>query len=136
MKIKLNNADALEIAKSIKGGWLDMSKVSMFQQLIQGYNPARVVTNAQLEHYLNSLYKGWGYTPTSQEEIEEMLMQIPDELRDRWADLIQDGTIYREMVKSVFMGLCALQGLGGTFSNKEPDFSFMRKNLNSPEKNI
>ena len=43
---------------------------------------------------------------------------------EKWRQQIEDGSIYRRLVKDTFIGLVAVRALGGTFTDKEPDFSF------------
>lgn len=126
MKVRLDSKDVLEIAKSLKCGWLDMDKISIFQRLIQGYNPPKLITNKELEFYLDNLQKGWGYTPTDSKQMKATLMQeLPDELKEKWGEQIKDGSLYRNLIKEAFWGLVAIKGLGGTFTNQVGDFSFM-----------
>lgn len=128
MKVKLESKDVAEIAKSLKNGWLDMGKVAVFQRLIKGYNPPKAITKQEIDYYLDCLQKGWGYIPTTQKEIEQTMREsLPDDLKAEWIDQINDGSIYRNLVKEAFLGLCALKGLGGTFTRIEGDFSFMEK---------
>lgn len=128
MKVKLENKDVLEIAKSLKSGWLDMDKVAVFQRLVKGYNPPKAITKQELNYYLDCLQKGWGYIPTNQKEIEQIMLEgLPDELITEWQDQINDGIIYRTLVKEAFWGMCALRGLGGTYTEIEGDFSFMEQ---------
>ncbi len=128
MKVRLESKDVLEIAKSLKSGWLDMGKVAVFQRLIKGYNPPKAITNKELCYYLDCLQKGWGYIPTDQEAIQQtMLENLPDDLKAEWIEQINEGSIYRNLIKEAFLGLCALKGLGGTFTDQEGDFSFMEQ---------
>ena len=128
MKVKLDNKDVLEIAKSLKNGWLDMGKVAVFQRLIKGYNPPKAITNKELDYYLSCLKNGWGYIPTEQKQIEQTMLEgLPNELLAEWHDDIKSGIIYKTLVKEVFLGLVALKGLGGAFINQQGDFSFMEK---------
>ena len=39
MKIKLDSKDVLELAKSFKSGWLDVSNIATFHRFDRGYNP-------------------------------------------------------------------------------------------------
>lgn len=126
MKVKLDSKDVLEITKSLKSGWLDMGKVAVFQRLIKNYNPPKEITDSELNYYLDCLQKGWGYKPTDSKEIKQtMLQELPNDLKDEWINEITDGSLYREMVKDAFMGLCAIKGLGGDFTDTGGDFSFM-----------
>lgn len=45
-------------------------------------------------------------------------------LLEKWKDRIEDGQVYKRMVKDAFLGMVAVRALGGTFTDKEPDFSF------------
>ena len=54
MRIKLSSVDILEITKALKGGWLDMDKVTSFKTLLDGYNPPKQITQRQMHYYLNS----------------------------------------------------------------------------------
>ena len=53
-----------------------------------------------------------------------MLQGLGGDLLEKWKRQIDDGNIYRRMVKEAFIGLVAIKALGGTFTDKEPDFSF------------
>ena len=44
MRIKLSSVDILEITKALKGGWLDMDKVTGLKTLLDGYNPPKQIT--------------------------------------------------------------------------------------------
>lgn len=128
MKVRLESKDVAEIAKSLKSGWLDMGKVAVFQRLIKGYNPPKAITKQELDYYLDCLKKGWGYIPTDQENLQQtMLENLPDDLKAEWIEQINEGSIYRNLIKEAFLGLCALKGLGGTFTDQEGDFSFMEQ---------
>lgn len=125
MKVKLNSRDVLEIAKALKCGWLDMGKISTFQSLLDGYNPPKEIKKKELDYYLDCLYKGWGYIPTDQKQIKEVMLQgLDDDLLGRWGKCIEDGIVYKRMVKDAFLGMVAVRALGGTFTDKKPDFSF------------
>ena len=128
MEIKLNSLDVVQIAKALKCGWLDLDKIESFKNLIEGYNPPKEITREELSYYLDCLYKGWGYIPTDKEEIKKaMLQDFNSKQLEKWGNRIEDGSIYKELVKSAFLGLVAVKGLGGRFDDVEPDFSFMDK---------
>lgn len=125
MKIKLNSVDVLQIAKALKCGWLDTDKIESFKSLVEGYNPPKEIKKQELSYYLDCLYKGWGYVPTDQKEIQEMMMKDFDsDLLDKWQRQIDDGSIYKRMIRDAFLGMVAIRALGGTFIDKKPDFSF------------
>lgn len=125
MKIKVNSKDVLEIAKALKCGWLDTSKIESFKTLLEGYNPHREIKRDELNYYLDCLYKGWGYIPTDRRQIEEMMLQGLDaDLLEKWEKHIEDGSVYKRMVKEAFLGMVAIRALGGAFMEIEPDFSF------------
>ena len=125
MKIRLSSVDVLQIAKALKCGWLDTDKIESFKSLVEGYNPPKEIKKQELSYYLDCLYKGWGYVTTEQKEIQEMMMKDFDcDLLDKWQRQIDDGSIYKRMVKDAFLGIVAIRALGGTFTDKEPDFSF------------
>lgn len=131
MKIKLDSKDVLEITRAIKGGWLDMGKVEAFKHLLKAYNPPKAITDKELNYYLDSLNKGCGYTPTSLVDInQKMFNELPAEVLEEWRDQIADGSIYREVVKSAYLGMIAINGLGGTYADKEPDYSFIESDVN------
>ena len=126
MKIKLSSVDVLQIAKALKCGWLDTDKIASFKSLVDGYNPPKEVSEGELMHYLDCLYKGWGYEPTAWEQVKEKMLQGFDgDLLERWRRQIEDGSLYRRMVKEAFVGLIATKALGGTFMDKEPYFGFV-----------
>ena len=125
MKMKLNSLDVLQIAKALKCGWLDTDKIASFKSLVDGYNPPKEISRKELSYYLDCLYKGWGYEPTEWEQVKEKMLQgLDGDLLEKWKRQIDDGSIYRCMVKEAFIGLVAIKALGGTFTDKEPDFSF------------
>lgn len=128
MVIKLNNIDVLQIAKALKSGWLDLSKIESFKSLIDGYNPPKKITRDEMDYYLDCLYKGWGYVPTDKEQIKTAMLQgLDGELLEKWQDRIEDDSLYRQMIKYAFVGLLAIKGLGGSFEDVEPNFSFTEK---------
>lgn len=125
MKVKVNSKDVLEIAKALKCGWIDMDKIASFKSLLDGYNPPRQIKQDELSYYLDCLYKGWGYTPTNKERVNETMLQGLDaDLLEKWEKRIEDGSVYKRMVKEAFWGMVAIRALGGTFTDIEPDFSF------------
>lgn len=125
MKIRLSSVDVLQIAKALKCGWLDTDKIESFKSLVEGYNPPKEIKKQELSYYLDCLYKGWGYVPTEQKVIQEMMMKgFDSDLLDKWQQQIDNGSIYKGMVKDAFLGMVAIKALGGTFIDKEPDFSF------------
>lgn len=128
MKIKLSSVDTLQMAKAIKSGWLDTDKVEALRQLVEGYNPPREVGSEEFHYYLDCLNDGWGYTPTSIEEAREaMLNTLEADLLEKWRQRIDDYSVYKRMVKEAFTGLVAIRALGGMFTDKEADFSFINK---------
>lgn len=58
MKVKVDSKDVLEIAKALKCGWLDLNKIEMFKNLLDGYNPPKTIKKKELDYYLDCLYKG------------------------------------------------------------------------------
>lgn len=54
-----------------------------------------------------------------------MLQGLDGDLLEKWRRQIEDGSIYSRFVKDAFIGLVAIKALGGTFTDKEPDFGFM-----------
>ena len=126
MEVMLNSVDVLQIAKALKSGWLDLSKIESLKSLVDGYNPPKRVTGNELEYYLNCLYKGWGYIPTDKDKIKKALLQgLDGKLLEKWQSYIEDESVYRQFVKSAFIGLLAIKGLGGCFEDVEPNFSFI-----------
>jgi hypothetical protein len=96
MKVKLSSKDVLEIAKALKCGWLDMGKITSFQSLLDGYNPPKEIRRDELNYYLDCLHKGWGYTPTSKEQVNETMLQGLDaDLLEKWKKRIEDGSVYK-----------------------------------------
>lgn len=124
----MNSKDVLEIAKALKCGWLDMEKIASFQSLLDGYNPPKEIKEEEIDYYLECLYQGWGYRPTDKETIKEAILQdLHGELLEKWGNHIKNDSVYKRMVKEAFLGMVAIRGLGGTFSEKEPDFSFTNR---------
>ena len=94
MRIKLSSVDILEITKALKGGWLDMDKVTSFKTLLDGYNPPKQITQRQMHYYCKCLYKGLGYTPTDEATINKiMLSELPANLKEKWERGINDGSV-------------------------------------------
>lgn len=128
MRIKLSSSEILEIAKALKGGWLDMDKIRGFKSLLDGYNPPKEIDKFQMLYFLDCLYSGLGYTPTDEATIKKKLMaEIPTDLKDKWGDSIEDGSLYKMLVRDAFFGMVAIAALGGCFEQKEADLSFCEK---------
>lgn len=128
MKIKLSSVDTLQMAKAIKSGWLDTDKVEALRQLVEGYNPPRAIGSAEFHYYLDYLLDGWGYEPTDIETAREaMLSTLEADMLEKWQQRIDDYSVYKRLVKEAFVGLVAIRALGGTFTDKEADFSFLNK---------
>lgn len=126
MEVKLNSIDVLQIAKALKSGWLDLSNIESFKSLVDGYNPPKRVTRNELDYYLDCLFKGWGYRPTSKEQIKQAMLQgLDGEMLEKWRCYIENDSVYREFVKSAFIGLLAVKALGGSFEDVGQDFSFI-----------
>lgn len=126
MIIKLSSIDILQISKALKSGRLDLDKIDTFKSLVEGYNPPKTITDKELSYYLECLYKGYGYIPTPRREIEaKLLSELNREQLEKWKDGIEDGSIYKQLVRRAFIGMVAVKGLGGTFEDVNPDFSFM-----------
>ncbi len=126
MKIRLSSVDVLQIVKALKCGWLDTDQITSFRSLVDGYNPPKEINSEELNYYLDCLYKGCGYVPTDQQAIQEMMVKgFDSDLQEKWERQIGDGSIYKRMVKDAFEGMVAVRALGGTFTDKEPDFSFV-----------
>lgn len=125
MKIRLNSIDVLQIATALKCGWLDTDKIDSFKILVDGYNPPKEIKQDELNYYLDCLYEGWGYVPTDQKAIKEKMMkEFNSGLLQKLQKSIEDNSLYKRMVKDAFLGMVAIKALGGTFTDKEPDFSF------------
>ena len=128
MRIKLSSVDILEITKALKGGWLDMDKVTSFKTLLDGYNPPKQITQRQMHYYCKCLYKGLGYTPTDEATINKiMLSELPANLKEKWERGINDGSIYKMLIRNAFFGMIAIRALGGSYTPKNEDYSFVRK---------
>lgn len=126
MEVKLNSIDILQIAKALKSGWLDLSKIESLKSLVDGYNPPREIKEKELKYYLDCLYKGWGYIPTDKKEIKEAMLQGLDSKQlEEWYSRVEDGSVYKQLIKYAFIGLLAIKGVGGIFENVDPDFSFI-----------
>ena len=78
--------------------------------------------------------------PTTPEDVlrkeKEMMQGLDGDLLEKWKRQIEDGSIYRRMVKEAFIGLVAIKALGGTFTDKEPDFSFNSDGLKNGLKTV
>lgn len=125
MIIKLSNIEVVQIAKALKCGWLDTDKVASLKHLANGYNPPKKINKKEISYYLKCLYSGWGYKPTDQIKLQEKMRDEFDrDFLKEWESKIDNGSIYRELVKDAFWGMVAIEALGGTFVDKESDFSF------------
>ena len=49
---------------------------------------------------------------------------LDKDLLEKWQRSIEDGSIYKRLVRDAFFGMVAIVAMGGTFANKEFDFSF------------
>ena len=128
MKIKLSSTEILEIAKALKCGWLDMSKIASFKSLLDGYNPPREITKRQLDYFCECLYNGMGYIPTGRGKFAKMTMaELPTDLKDKWKVSIENGSVYKRLVRDAFFGMVAIKALGGIHTEKVEDFSFCEK---------
>lgn len=128
MRIKLSSVDTLQMAKAIRSGWLDTDKVEALRALADGYNPPRTIGSDEFHYYLDCLYDGWGYEPTDIEAARKaMLDTLEADVLERWRQRIDDCSVYKRMVKEAFIGLVAIRALGGTFIDKEADFSFINR---------
>lgn len=126
MKVKLNSKDILEIAKALKGGWLDMDKIERFKSLLEGYNPPKEITDEQIKYYLDGLYRGIGYKPTDEAKvIDAIKMSLDKELLETWKESLEDGRVYKMLVREAFLGMVAIVAMGGTFEEPEFDFNFL-----------
>ena len=102
-----------------------MGKVERFKSLLEGYNPPREITQKQVSYYLDCLYKGIGYTPNDEAKVMAAMQEgLDKDLLEKWQKSIEDGSIYKRLVKAAFWGMVAVVAMGGTFSKKEFDFSF------------
>lgn len=127
MIIKLSSKEIVQIAKAIKCGWLDTDKVMSLKHLAHGYNPPKKIKKREINYYLKCLYKGWGYIPTDQSILHGKIRdEVDDSLLKEWSSKIDDGTIYKELVKDAFWGLVALKVLGGEIEDKESEFDFLK----------
>lgn len=128
MKVKLSSIDILEIAKALKCGWLDMGKIASFKSLLDGYNPPREINQRQMDYYCECLYKGLGYTPTDEATITKMMLaELPTDLKEKWGESIDDGSVYKRLVRDAFFGMVAMRALGGKYTPKDEDYSFCDK---------
>lgn len=125
MKMKLNSKDILEIAKALKCGWLEMGKVERFKSLLEGYNPPRQITQEQMGYFLDCLYKGIGYKPNDEAKVMAAMQEgLDKDLLEKWRESIEDGSVYKRLVRDAFWGMVAIVAMGGTFDQPEFDFSF------------
>lgn len=102
-----------------------MDRIRGFKSLLDGYNPPKEIGNFQMLYFLDCLYSGLGYTPTGEATIKKNLMaEIPTNLKEKWGDSIEDGSLYKMLVRDAFFGMVAIAALGGCFEQKEADLSF------------
>lgn len=129
MIIQLDQTAMIEIAKALKSGYLDMGKVKGFKTLLDNYRPIRHIGEKELNFYLKCLFDGWGYEPTDKELIKKELSNAIEGglLGKEWEDGVKNGQCYNLLVKYAFKGLIAVKALGGLFTEKEFDFSFIEK---------
>lgn len=125
MKVKLSSIDILEISKALKCGWLDMCRVAGFKSLLDGYNPPKEITQRQVDYYCECLYKGLGYTPTDEDTMTRaMLAELPTDLKEEWGESIEDGSLYKKLVRDAFLGMVAMRALGGKYTPNNGDYGF------------
>lgn len=125
MEIKLNSNDLLELRKAFAHGYLDIDKVSFLRALKMDYRPLRLIGGGEMDYYLQALYDGWGYVPTSLTDFTEAALQSDEQ---ETIDKVERNSskLYRRLVQNAFMGLLAIRALGGTFHGKrDPDFDWM-----------
>ena len=102
-----------------------MGKVERFKSLLEGYNPPREITQEQVSYYLDCLYKGIGYTPNGEAKVMAVMQEgLDKDLLEKWQKSIEDGSVYKRLVRDAFFGMVAIKAMGGTFDQPEFDFSF------------
>ena len=128
MKIKLNSSSLIELAKAVKSGYLDLSKINGCDELLKYYKPPRHITDKRLEHYIKCLYDGSGYIPNSEEYMKELFMSS-DKLCNGNRAEIENGNMYKYFIELAFMGMVAKRAIGGLTVVKDEDFSFLDQEL-------
>ncbi|MCD8295458.1 MAG: hypothetical protein LUE27_09500 [Clostridia bacterium] len=128
MKIRLSNADAVQLAKAIKGGCLDTDRVDFLKRLVENYRPIEPINERMFDYYKQCLYRGVGFVPNGEARFEDMcysIKQIDGEQYNRFENQINSGQLYRLFIKQIFMGMIALKAVGGEFNLTNPDFGFL-----------
>ena len=84
-----------------------------------GFN-SEVIDDDEMAFYLEQLKDWLGYVPTPEAKVNPMLLKIygdnaPEESKAR----VISGQTYRRLIRSVYIGVIAMQGLGGKFYSQE-----------------
>ena len=84
-----------------------------------GFN-SEVIDDEEMAFYLEQLKDWLAYVPTPEEIVNPMLLKIygnnaPEESMER----VTSGQTYRHLIRSVYIGVIAMQGLGGKFYSQE-----------------
>ena len=53
-----------------------------------------------------------------------MLSELPANLKEKWERGINDGSIYKMLIRNAFFGMIAIRALGGSYTPKNEDYSF------------
>lgn len=77
---------------------------------------SEVIGDDEMSFYLEQLKDWLAYVPTPEEKVNPMLLKIygdkaPEESKAR----VISGQTYRHLIRSVYMGVIAMQALGGKF---------------------
>ena len=52
------------------------------------------------------------------------MSELPTNLKEKWERGINDGSIYKMLIRNAFFGMIAIRALGGSYTPKNEDYSF------------
>ena len=84
-----------------------------------GFN-SEVIDDEEMAFYLEQLKEQLDYVPTPEAKVNPMLLKIygEDAPENSKANVVS-GQTYRHLIRSVYMGVIAMQALGGKFNSEE-----------------
>lgn len=84
-----------------------------------GFN-SEVIDDEEMAFYLEQLKEWLAYVPTQEKQINASLLAIyGDKAPESSKEKVRSGQTYRHLVRSVYIGVMAMQGLGGKFYSQE-----------------
>ena len=81
---------------------------------------SEVIADDEMAFYLEQLKDWLGYVPTPEANVNPMLLKIyGDNASEESKARVICGQTYRHLIRSVYIGVIAMQGLGGKFYSQE-----------------